>query len=319
MMQMTKTIKTTSVLVTLSLALLSTSSALAANTEVGVNAAVKGDVTIQSGEQRAKQAVVKKPVLLGDVVNSNKVGSLQVLLKDQTMFTVGPECNLTIDKFVYDPDKDSNALSASVKKGMFRFMSGNISKSGPDSVTIETPIASMGVRGTMVEGLIGAEAIDMARNAGAIAPSAKVDPVNASLFILRGPGKRNSSKNKRGEIAITSGGETVTVKKSGMAIFVADKNAPPSKPFIVLKADLDKFHDKLRTEPTSQTSYKPFTIDAGLSPSVGQSTPNPNASFLNPLTDLQRPADFDSSDDFTAGCTPFSPHFPGCQGDLQTR
>ena len=317
---MTKMQKFTSILGAMSLSIFAFESAMASNTEIGVNAAVKGDVTIQSGEQRAKQAVVTKPVLLGDVVNSNKVGSLQVLLKDQTMFTVGPDCNLTIDKFVYDPDKNSNALTASVKKGMFRFMSGNISKSGPDSVSVNTPIASMGVRGTMAEGLIGMEAIDMARNAGVITSNTKVDPINASLFVLRGPGRKNSSKNKRGKISVTSAGETVTVKKSGMAVFVADKSTPPSQPFMLLDADLDKFHSKLRTAPTSQQSYKPFAIDAGLSPSIRRGNPNDvgNSDFINPLTDLQRPTDLQEGGDFGSpngvpgACTPLNPNFPRC-------
>lgn len=283
------------------------------NEEVGVNAAVKGDVTIQSGEQEAKQAVIKNPVFLGDVVNSNKVGSLQVLLKDQTMFTVGPDCNLTIDKFVYDPSKNSNSMSASVKKGMFRFMSGNISNSGPDSVSIDTPVASMGIRGTMVEGIIGPDAIIMAQNAGSITSSTPVDQQHASLFVLRGPGKKNESKNRRGEISITSAGETVIVKTSGMAVFVADKNSPPTKPFRLLDSDLNEFHAKLRTEPTSPQSYRPFTLDAGLSPTVPGVGPQLGAEFLNPISDIQRPTDFNEPGIPPGICTPLNPNFPNCQ------
>ena len=312
---MIKMNRAVSFLSALSVAFCVTGTAFAANESIGVNAAVKGDVTIQSGEQEAKQAVIKKPVLLGDVVNSNKVGSLQVLLKDQTMFTVGPDCNLTIDKFVYDPSKNSNSMSASVKKGMFRFMSGNISKSGPDSVSIETPIASMGIRGTMVEGLIGVEAIEMARNAGVITSSSKVDQENASLFVLRGPGKKNTSKNKRGEIAITSAGETVIVKKNGMAVFVANKNSPPSKPFMLLEADTNIFHAKLRTQPTAGQTYKPFALDAGLSPTTSRAgtQPSGNGNFLNPVTDLQWPTDLEDADGPPGVCTPLNPNFPSCQ------
>ncbi len=312
---MIKMNKTVSFLSAFSLALLASTAAFADNTSIGVNAAVKGDVTIQSGEQAAKQAVVKKPVLLGDVVTSNSVGSLQVLLKDQTMFTVGPDCNLTIDKFVYDPSKNSNSMSASVKKGMFRFMSGNISKSGPDSVSIETPIASMGIRGTMVEGVIGLEAALMAQNAGVITSNTKVDQQNASIFVLRGPGKKNTSKNRRGEISITSAGETVIVRTSGMAVFVADKNSPPSKPFMLSQSDSNLFHAKLRTEPTSGQTYKPFTLDAGLLaplPRAG-TTPNSDTGFLNPLTDMQWPTDLEGASDFQDVCTPLNPNFPRCQ------
>ncbi len=293
------------------------STAYATNESIGVNSAVKGDVTIQSGEQQAKQAVIKEPVLLGDVVKSNEVGSLQVLLKDQTVFTVGPDCNLTIDKFVYDPTKDTNSMSASVQKGMFRFMSGNISKSGPDSVSIETPIASMGIRGTMVEGLIGPEAIEMAQNAGVLPESAQVDTENATLFVLRGPGKNSTSNNKRGEISVTSAGNTVIVKKSGMAVFVADKNTPPSRPFELSSRDTNIFHDKLRTQPTGGPSYKPFVLDIRFSANGNESGDRQDIEFFNPETDLQWPTDLGNDDAGSPNgqpfdCSPQNPNYPDC-------
>jgi len=101
--------------------------------EVGRNSAVKGQVKIKSvDESDSRQAVVKEPVYLGDSVNSYVGSSLQVLLKDKSTFTVGPQCDMKIDKFVYDPEKNTNSISARVKKGMFRFTSGNISKTNPD-------------------------------------------------------------------------------------------------------------------------------------------------------------------------------------------
>lgn len=313
---MTKFHRTALLLSAISLSAISQNTAFAANQSIGVNSAVKGNVTIQSGEQEAKQAVIKKPVLLGDVVNSNRVGSLQVLLKDQTIFTVGPDCNLTIDKFVYDPSKDTNSMSASVKKGMFRFMSGNISNSGPDSVSIETPIASMGIRGTMAEGLIGEEAIKMARNAGIISPTTKVDLKNASLFVLRGPGKKNRSKNRRGEISIESGGEMIVVKEPGFAVFVSAKNTPPSAPFMLSENDAKIFHDKLRTEPTGGQSYKPFDINFGAVTNPDSTGPNRGVDFFNPRNDLQWPSDADViHPDLVPEpgfCSPQNPDYPNC-------
>jgi len=115
--------------------------------EVGRNSAVKGEVKIKSvDESDSRQAVVKEPVYLGDSVNSYVGSSLQVLLKDKSTFTVGPQCDMKIDKFVYDPEKNTNSISARVKKGMFRFTSGNISKTNPDEIIVKTPTATMGIR-----------------------------------------------------------------------------------------------------------------------------------------------------------------------------
>ena len=235
---------------------------------IGVNSAIKGDVTIQSGEQEAMQAAIKEPVFLGDIVNAARLSSLQVLLLDQTVFTVGPDSLLTIDEFVYDPNKDNNSVAASVQKGMFRFMSGSISKSKGADVSVNTPVASMGVRGTIVEGLVGAEAIDIARAAGVLPVGASVDIAGATLFVLRGPGPNHSSINRRGAIDVTSAGVTKTTDESGMAIFVPDINSPPSDPFRLQDADFKIFQAGLRTEPTSPDSYEPFNLGVSSAPGL---------------------------------------------------
>ncbi len=285
--------------------------------EIGINSAVKGDVTVQSGEQAAKQAIIKDPIFLGDEVNSAHKSSLQVLLKDQTVFTVGPDCQLTIDKYIYDPDKNSNSLGATVKKGMFRFMSGNISKSGPESVTIDTPVASMGIRGTMVEGLVGAEAIAFARRAGLIPSGTKIDMDGATLFVLRGPGKRSRARNRKGEISVTSGGHTVTTRRSGYAIFVGAANMAPTKPFR-LDADIfDVFNQRLRTEPTGGASFKPFELDPFLTEGSDDRPADDNPLVGDDRDNVPDPGDvFDwpSGDDIAVvpDCTPNNVDYPNC-------
>ena len=100
--------------------------------EVGRNAAVKGEVKIKSVEEDvARQAVVKEPVFLGDRVNSRIGASLQVLLKDNSTFTVGPQCDMVIDKFVYDPNQNTNTLSAKGQKGHVSFYIGEYFKNKP--------------------------------------------------------------------------------------------------------------------------------------------------------------------------------------------
>lgn len=262
-----KSLKNKYLLLLICLLLVSTS-ATAANDTIGVNSSVKGDVTISTSEQQAKQAMIKDPVLLGDVVTAASQSSLQVLLLDQTVFTVGPDSLLTIDEFIYNPKKRKNTMTARVQKGMFRFISGNISKSKRADVSVNTPVASMGVRGTIVEGLIGNDAINIARNAGVLPAGSRADIVGASLFVLRGPGPSHRSINKRGEITVTSAGVTKTTDGSGMAIFVPDVNSPPSDPFQLPFFAYKMFQDNLRTEPTSPQSYKPFDLGIQEAPGV---------------------------------------------------
>jgi hypothetical protein len=309
------------------LALMALSSpALSVGEEIGVNSAVKGEITIKSAEEEARSAVVKDPVLLGDEINSKLDSSLQVLLKDQTVFTVGPDCELTIDKFVYDPTKSNNGMGATVAKGMFRFMSGNISKSGADSVSIDTPVASMGIRGTIVEGLVGPFAVEIARRLGLITPGMAIDDIGATLFVLRGPGQATVANNKTGEIDVTSGGQTVTLRQAGTAVFIPNKNSPPIGPFVLTDDEFEEFNRGLRTRPTGGPGFQPFPLDPFIE--IGPDNPGRKPKDPNTSEDFNPDEDGEYNDDtifdwptdiegILTGpdgnpCTPNSPDYPSC-------
>jgi len=231
-------------------------------TEVGRNSAVKGDVRIKSAEdERIRQAIIKEPVFLGDNVNSSVGSSLQVLLKDNSTFTVGPQCDIVIDEFVYDPKKNNNTLSAKVKKGMFRFTSGNVSKTNPDEVKVTTPTATMGIRGTMIEVLVGPEAFLCAEKAGLLAGDIRMDHAGATLVILRGPGPQNTTANRRGEVEITSGDQTIRLTEPGMGVLVSNAEQKPSEPFVVSDSLYNYFSRRLRTMPTRDGNFRPFEIN----------------------------------------------------------
>src|ERR1700761_5392018 len=90
---------------------------------VGVNAVVYNNVRLKgAGAPQAHVAVVHERVGLGDEVQTGGRSQLQVLLLDKTVFTVGAAARVTIDRFVYDPNRGARAMTASVVKGAFRFM-----------------------------------------------------------------------------------------------------------------------------------------------------------------------------------------------------
>lgn len=271
---------------------------------VGVNSAVRGDVTITDAEAREREALVKDKVMLGEEVTSAKQSTLQVLLNDQTVFTVGPDCVLTINKFVYDPTKTSSSMSANVKKGMFRFMSGNIAKFSSEAVTIDSPVASMGIRGTIVEGLVGQDAVDLGRRLGVLEPGQAVDRDGATLFILRGPGQNSRSNNRSGEIDVTSGGKTVTIKESGMATFVQATGVQPTDPFMLPDDIYELFSRNLRTSPTQNSFTAPDPIEI---------------EYFDPVQDMDWPEDHGQigipttpGGGGTQACTPQNPIWPNC-------
>ena len=78
---------------------------------------------------------------------------VQVLLVDGSTFTLGPDSNLVIDKFVYDPRSGTGELAASFSKGALRFVGGKLSKQAP-GVKVKTPAGELTVRGGIFQGIV---------------------------------------------------------------------------------------------------------------------------------------------------------------------
>ena len=205
---------------------------------VGINAVVYNNVRLKSaGAPQAHVAVVRERVGLGDEVQTGGRSQLQVLLLDKTTFTVGAGARVTIDRFVYDPSRGTRSMAASVVKGAFRFMSGRPDRAGTTS--IRTPIASIGVRGTIAEGVVGPAAAEIAAGESAVGPRVRVDPATASLILLRGPGARTQGRLSPGAIDVTAGGRTVSVTQPMRAVFVPAAGMAPIGPFVISQRGYD--------------------------------------------------------------------------------
>ena len=204
----------------------------ATETKIGVSAAVKGDVYVRGAqEENQRRAVVNEDVALGDEVDSRKKSALQILLLDETVFTVGSDCVLTIDEFVYDPSSKSGKMAASVAKGTFRFVTGRIGANDPQDVSITTPTATIGIRGTIIETTVGPNAIEIAKLAGLLGPDDDFDPEKATIVVLRGPGPANNTLNKDGSVDIDTGGGSQRLTVSASAVFIPFPGAEPTAPF----------------------------------------------------------------------------------------
>jgi hypothetical protein len=78
-------------------------------------------------------------------IRTTSSGSVQVLFIDKTSMTVGPNSDVTIDDYVFDPKAGTGSLAATVAKGAMRFVGGLISHNG--KAEIKTPTASLAIRG----------------------------------------------------------------------------------------------------------------------------------------------------------------------------
>ncbi len=116
--------------------------------DAGITGAVNTDVNGTPPGGAPAQLEVGRIVVRDEHIVSDADGLAQLLFLDQTTLTVGPNSDIVIDEFVYDPTTKDGKLLMEASVGVFRVIGGESSTSGGISVT--TPFATMGIRGSNV-------------------------------------------------------------------------------------------------------------------------------------------------------------------------
>ncbi|MCE2517217.1 MAG: FecR domain-containing protein [Alphaproteobacteria bacterium] len=154
----------------------------------GVIAVTTAPVTINytdpAGDLIGREGDTGDPIYLNDEIITGADSNLQILLKDQTVFTIGPDSAIVFDEFVYDPAAGlESSLTATVTKGAFKFISGKVSKSNPDAMKLKLPNATASIRGTSVAGRVRADgSSDVVLLSGAIAVATPTEPEPVDIF-----------------------------------------------------------------------------------------------------------------------------------------
>ena len=178
---------------------------------IGVAAALRGDVirvasVTDEGEIGPLSSGTR--IFLGDEIEVAAGGRMQIMLLDETVFTLGSGARLTMDEFVYDPATQSGSMSTQITKGAFRFVSGKLAKSSPDAMKVRLPSANLSIRGTQVAGI--------------------VDEEGGSQIVLVGPGP-NTVGAALGAITVSNAFGTVDLTRPNFATSIVP-NQPPAPP-----------------------------------------------------------------------------------------
>lgn len=217
--------------------------ALAQNGAIGVVSSVVKEVKLSNAQSpKAKQVAVKQRIALGDLIQTGKASQLQLLLLDRSSFSIGASASLRIDRFVYDPARGRSS-GATVARGAFRFMSGQQNRA--NSGSINTPVATIGIRGTIIDGVVGEAAREIAKGETREVRNAKADAKTATLIVLRGPGSRTAPGADVGEAAVDSNGVSVDLTEPMSAVYVPRAGSAPIGPFRLSVAGLAKLQDQI--------------------------------------------------------------------------
>lgn len=259
---------------------------IAGPVQAGVAAAVKGDVkaiplnaaprTLKSGDR----------VFMGDTIETGSDSQLQVLLLDQTVFTLGPLSAIKMDEFVYDPKTDDGKVKASMLKGIFRVVSGKIAHKKPANMNVDLPAGSIGFRGTNVAGIIDG---------------------SKTLVVLLGPvgvGRIYVSNIVNGEVV------GVDIDAAGNATIVDGLNSAPVSVFAVSEADLARIANALGQQVTgSETTGMDSPAGTfGSGSSVDTQTLLNVLNTMDNLTQESQTAAQDAADNSAGSNRPSSDH-----------
>lgn len=108
--------------------------------QVGTASAVNPAATANMRTITIGQSIAHK-----EHIQTKASGSVQLLFLDKTSMTIGPNSDLTIDEYIFDPKANTGKLAATLGKGALRFVGGQISHNG--NAEIKTASAVIGIRG----------------------------------------------------------------------------------------------------------------------------------------------------------------------------
>ena len=113
-----------------------------------------GDVTVQRTDGVLEMAEIGLPLYEDDVVQTDAGASAAVIFVDGTSFSIGGRARMVLDELAYDPGGGEARGVISILQGSFAFASGRIAESGEDALTVDTPVMTIGIRGTNAAGEI---------------------------------------------------------------------------------------------------------------------------------------------------------------------
>jgi hypothetical protein len=152
-------------------------------------------------------------------------GRLKIKFVDETQVSLTEHTLIEITEYVYDPNPSKSKMAMNFVSGTARFATGGLGLVPRENIAIQTPTASIGIRGTDF--------------------TTTVDELGRSLIILL-PDANCDDKVKleegcrpSGSITVTNDGGTVVLEEAFQAVMVSTFETPPTNPVLIMDLDLN--------------------------------------------------------------------------------
>src|SRR5216684_2728364 len=118
-----------------------------AQARVGEAAVVKNEVVRVMGSA-SSQINVGDGVLRDEIVRTGLASAARLVMADNTNLSLGPSATIKLDRTVFNDEHSYREIAVRLTSGAFRFVTGNSEKA---AYKITTPLATIGVRGTILD------------------------------------------------------------------------------------------------------------------------------------------------------------------------
>lgn len=219
---------------------------------IGTVEKLAGDVFVTRGGEEV-ELKAGDPVFQDDIIRTDGDGSVGISFVDGSVFSLGSDARMTLDSLVYDPETGEGASEVTVLKGMFKFVSGEIAANNPGDMVVETPVATIGIRGTTGGGNVQGPGLD-------------------NQFFLE-----PNADGTVGWFDVTTEAGTVSMNQPYMQVGVSDITvAPPAPGFTSPEALNQQFKPVNAVLPEARYDHRPESQMQG-QPQQGQPGENGDA------------------------------------------
>lgn len=117
---------------------------------VGTVINLSGPLLVRKADGTVKVLSAKSAVEQGDTLISEKDTYARIRFSDHSEITLKPNSQLKIDSFTFEEDRqEKDSATFSLVKGGLRAVTGALGKRSKEKVGVNTPTATIGIRGTI--------------------------------------------------------------------------------------------------------------------------------------------------------------------------
>ena len=201
-----------------------------------------GEITrVDSSE--ALTAELNSDIFSYDDVRTGK-GRLAIQFLDDSVVKLTEHSKLIIDEYIFDPDPSKSKMALNMASGTARFITGKLGKINKQNISIKTPTATIGIRGTDF--------------------TTTVDELGRSLVILL-PNKDGTSS---GEITVTTASGVEILNEPFQATMVSAWETPPTRPVTLANMTLGLIDNMLIVSRPEEVNEAVEEQQSGSSPTA---------------------------------------------------